>query len=247
MGDHNMIQSPKATPFAEAGDSPQRSNKKGTGSVQTTVESPDGAAPGSSTKSPVANSAQTPSIEERAAVAAIEDAAIQQALKRSLEEAGREFDETQQHGGSGSAFFPGSQEMETEGHDLQQSQGRSGEPQHGDEQWTCIQCTFINECSSAACDMCLSVRPRPKVCLPCHVCHFCLLLIVYWWLMFTFISFNSLQSSRVLSGMSQRSQAVTASQASFETPWSKPSKTRGGTSTGDSSNKSSSNKRQRHT
>jgi hypothetical protein len=109
---------------------------------------------------------QTPSrsVEERAAAAAAEDADFHQALQESLEEAkdsaGTSAGTRQSSASSSSVLSEAAGAGMDEG---QEAASQAGELQHGDEQWTCAPCTYINESSSAACDMCLSARPRPKV------------------------------------------------------------------------------------
>lgn len=90
--------------------------------------------------------------------AADEDKQFRLALKRSLEDDRvYEVDEKVEVGRTDNGLHA-SQESE------HAEVCESGEPAaHGDEQWSCLQCTYINEASSAACDMCLSVRPRAKV------------------------------------------------------------------------------------
>ena len=102
---------------------------------------------------------QGSSIEERAAAAAVEDANFQQALKRSLGET--EGNDESLLSMRASSPPPETDDMEE---DKDTTMCQSGDlVQHGDEQWTCLPCTDINESSSATCDMCMSVRPRPKV------------------------------------------------------------------------------------
>ena len=89
-----------------------------------------------------------------AAAAALEDEErFQRALKRSLEDA---------DGVSANMSEDGDRDWEP------QELCFSGDLQEQDAQWACGQCTYINEASSPTCDMCMAVKPRPRVRVFCY-------------------------------------------------------------------------------